>query len=109
VPLGNAANRKRSSDWFRWNRDGGMYAHLTRLASEKPPPRDWAAAKERFEAALAAERRLARERAAAYTACFSPVDAAMLSDARDAARRAADDDRVAQAGQAVAGESRRTR
>ena len=56
VPLGNAANRRRFNDWFRWDRDG-MYQHLTRLALDKPPMRDWTRAKERFTDALARERR----------------------------------------------------
>ncbi len=100
VPLGNAANRKRFSDWFRWDRTSGMYAHLTRLVQAKPPSEDWAVAKERFETVLAAERRLACDRAAAYQACFDPVDAAALIDARDVSGRAADDDRAARAANA---------
>ena len=56
VPLGNAANRRRFNDWFRWDRDG-MYQHLTRLALDKPPMRDWTGAKKCFTDALARERR----------------------------------------------------
>ena len=73
VPLGNAGNRRRFNDWFRWDRDG-MYQHLTRLAPSKPPMQDWTDAKKRFTDALADERKLAAERTAAYRACFDPVD-----------------------------------
>ena len=86
VPLGNAANRRRFNDWFRWDRDG-MYQHLTRLALDKPPTRDWTGAKERFTDALSRERGLAAERAAVYRACFEPVDDAALDDAHEAARK----------------------
>ena len=78
VPLGNAGNRRRFNDWFRWDRDG-MYQHLTRLALDKPPMQDWTEAKERFTDALANERKLSAERTAAYRACFDPVDDAALS------------------------------
>lgn len=87
VPLGNAGNRRRFNDWFRWDRDG-MYQHLTRLALDKPPAQDWAGAKECFTDALARERELAAERAATYRACFDPVDDAALDDAQEAARDA---------------------
>ncbi len=87
VPLGNAGNRRRFNDWFRWDRDG-MYQHLTRLAFDKPPMRDWTGAKERFTDALARERELAAERAAAYRACFDPVDDAALDEAQEASRDA---------------------
>ena len=82
VPLGNAGNRRRFNDWFRWDRDG-MYQHLSRLALDKPPMRDWTGAKERFTDALSRERELAAERAAAYRACFDPVDDAALDEARE--------------------------
>ena len=65
-----------------------MYQHLTRLALSKPPTQDWTEAKERFTDALARERKLAAERAAAYRACFDPVDAVTLDDARKATRDA---------------------
>jgi AAA domain len=87
VPLGNAGNRRRFNDWFRWDRDG-MYQHLTRLALDKPPAQDWAGAKVSFTDALARERELAAERAASYRACFDPVDDAVLADAQEAAREA---------------------
>jgi len=87
VPLGNAANRRRFNDWFRWDRDG-MYQHLTRRDLDKPPARDWTGAKERFTDALARERELAAECAAAYHACFHPVDHAALDGAQEAARNA---------------------
>jgi hypothetical protein len=87
VPLGNAANRRRFNDWFRWD-GGGMYQHLTRLALSKPPMQDWTGAKKRFIEALARERVLAAERAAAYRACFDPVDDAALEEAREGSRDA---------------------
>ena len=87
VPLGNAANRRRFNDWFRWDRDG-MYQHLTRLALSKPPTQHWTGAKKRFTDALARERELTAERTAAYRACFDPVDVAALDDAQAAARDA---------------------
>ena len=87
VPLGNAGNRRRFNDWFRWDRDG-MYQHLTRLAFDKPPMRDWTEAKERFTDALANERKLAAERTAAYRACFDPVDDTALNEAQEASRNA---------------------
>ncbi|MGH3206450.1 MAG: DEAD/DEAH box helicase [Trebonia sp.] len=87
VPLGNAANRRRFNDWFRWDSDG-MYRHLTRLAINKPPTQDWAGAKQRFLDALASERKLAGNREAAYRACFDPVDDTALCDAQKAAHDA---------------------
>ena len=87
VPLGNAANRRRFNDWFRWDRDG-MYQHLTRLAPSKPPMQDWTEAKKCFTDALARERELAAERAAAYRACFDPVDGAAPDEALEASRDA---------------------
>lgn len=97
VPLGNAANRRRFNDWFRWDPDGGMYQHLTKLALNKPPMRDWTEAKERFSDALARERKLAAERSAAYLACFDPVDAVALDDAEKAVRDAETEQARAQA------------
>jgi hypothetical protein len=31
VPLGNAANRRRFNDWFRWDRDGSVASPVARL------------------------------------------------------------------------------